>query len=222
LEAYKYSKNKQLILDTAYALFDEKGYQKTTMRDIAARSSGSLGAVTHYFRKKFDIAKVLHQAYNKNFYTQIRNIYARLDLSTIEADTVYLCTSVIVGTTVSKRLGFLYDLSQENLLTEIMLDTIFMQFARKNDYLKLHLDNQTLMMYSLFYIGMYQQLVCGIQDGTIKDVKNGIHTFNVHHLLQLGFSLKEIQSILEVALPISYDINIEVVDLFDIRLHYPK
>ncbi|MBF7097271.1 TetR/AcrR family transcriptional regulator [Alkalibacter mobilis] len=220
MKTYKFSKNKQHILDTAYALFDEKGYRKTTMRDISTKANVSLGAITHHFNKKADIAKVLSQTYNKIIYTQIRNIYSKLDLDTIEADTVYLTTSVIIGSTIKKRLDFMYDLSQENLLTDIMLDHIFMQFARKNEYLKMHLDNQTLNVYSLFYIGMYQQLICGIKEGIIKDVPEAIRIFNVHHLLQLGFSKNEIDCILDVAIPISFDIKITETDVFDIRLDY--
>ncbi|QSX09423.1 TetR/AcrR family transcriptional regulator [Alkalibacter rhizosphaerae] len=221
MKSHRYGKNKQFILDTAYSLFNEKGYKKTTMRDIAGRSGGSLGSITYYFKKKADIAKALYLEFSKNFYTQIRRIYSKLDLNTIEADTVYLCTSVLVEVSNPKLIRFMFDVSQEGLLTDIMKDTIFMQFARKNEYLKLNKDNESLMVESLFYIGMYQQLVVGIKSGLIHDVDKAIYIFNVQHLQQLGFSNTEINAILKTVLPICHAIKVEEEDIFDITLQYP-
>lgn len=221
MKSHKHSKNKQRILDTAYALFDEKGYKKTTMRDIAINSGGSLGAVTNYFRKKSDIAKVLYQDNSKDFYTQIRNIYSKLELSTIEADTVYLCTSAITNVTMPKRIRFLYEVGQEGLLTDILLETIFMQFVRKNNYLNLGMDNESLLVDTLFYIGIYHQMVVGIHSGLIKDIDKAIRIFNIRHLQQLNFSKEKIDEILEVALPISYGVEIKENDIFDVYLKYP-
>lgn len=221
MEAYKHSKNKQHILDVAYRLFDKKGYHKTTMRDIATQSGGSLGAVTHYFRKKSDIAKLLYQNFGKSFYTQIKNIYSQLPLSTLERDTIYLCTAVRCNATMGKRNRFLHEVSQEGFLTDLMFDTIFMQFVRKNEYLHLHQDNQALLVHSLFYIGMYQQMVSGIHTGMIKDVEKAVYAFNVHHLKQLNVREDDIEPILNVTLPISYAIEISDRGLFDVTLRYP-
>lgn len=220
MKSQKHSESKQLILDAAYSLFDEKGYKKTTMRDIAKKSGGSLGAVTYYFKRKSDIAKVLYQDFSKNFYLQIRDIYSKLDLSTIESDTIYLSTSVLVETTTPKLMNFVYDISLEGLLTDIMKDTIFMQFARKNQYLNLGLDNQSILIESLFYIGMFQQLVIGIKNELIHDIDKALYIFNVRHLHQLGFSKEDIDSILEIALPICFSIDVQEKDLFDVTLQY--
>jgi AcrR family transcriptional regulator len=40
------------IVDTALALFRERGFEETTMRDIAARVGVSLGAAYYYFKSK--------------------------------------------------------------------------------------------------------------------------------------------------------------------------
>jgi len=40
------------ILDTALALFRDRGFEETTMRDIAARVGVSLGAAYYYFKSK--------------------------------------------------------------------------------------------------------------------------------------------------------------------------
>jgi AcrR family transcriptional regulator len=43
---------RQQILDTALALFREKGFEETTIRDIATRAGLSLGAAYYYFESK--------------------------------------------------------------------------------------------------------------------------------------------------------------------------
>ncbi len=46
----------QLILDTAYRLFMEKGYERTSIQDIIAQLGGlSKGAIYHHFKSKEDI-----------------------------------------------------------------------------------------------------------------------------------------------------------------------
>lgn len=51
------SKNK--VLETAMALFSEKGYEETTMQDIMARSGLSKGAIYHYFDGKQEILSTM-------------------------------------------------------------------------------------------------------------------------------------------------------------------
>ena len=46
---------RQDILTTAQALFNEKGYRKTTMRDISGSLGISLGNLTYHFHKKEEI-----------------------------------------------------------------------------------------------------------------------------------------------------------------------
>lgn len=44
------------IIKSAKTLFHEKGYIKTSMRDISAHSNVKLGTLTYYFNKKQDLA----------------------------------------------------------------------------------------------------------------------------------------------------------------------
>lgn len=222
LKSNQFRKNKQEILEVASLLFDQKGYTKTTMRDIATQCESSLGGITYYFPKKFDIAKSLQQKYQKNFYTQIRKIYSKLDLSMIEADTVYLYTVTETSIKDQKRCAFLYDLYREGKLTDLVSQSIFMQFTRKVHYLNLGWSNQEISIYNFFYIGMYQQLIEAVNRGWIEDVDKAIKLFNIHHLHQLEFSPEETKAILNVALPICKDIQIHSNHLFDLQLHYPK
>jgi AcrR family transcriptional regulator len=43
---------RRIIFDTAYALFEEKGYEKLTMRDLAAQAGVGLGTIFQHFKDK--------------------------------------------------------------------------------------------------------------------------------------------------------------------------
>ena len=46
---------KENILKSALALFKKKGFEKTSMRDLAAQAGVALGATYYYFRTKEDL-----------------------------------------------------------------------------------------------------------------------------------------------------------------------
>lgn len=48
-------KTKKQILETARNLFNEKGYTKTTMRDISNAMNMTVGNLTYHFKKKHDL-----------------------------------------------------------------------------------------------------------------------------------------------------------------------
>ncbi len=55
-------KKRALIFDTALALFREKGFDETTMRDVAKRAGVSLGSAYHYFPSKSAIVVAYYDA----------------------------------------------------------------------------------------------------------------------------------------------------------------
>lgn len=57
----KSERTRQRILDAALALFAEKGFAATTMRDIAAAADVSLGLTYRYFARKEDLAVALYE-----------------------------------------------------------------------------------------------------------------------------------------------------------------
>ena len=54
------SKKKKLILDTAKALFNEKGYHNVTIRMIALKMNMSSGNLNYHFKKREDIFEALY------------------------------------------------------------------------------------------------------------------------------------------------------------------
>lgn len=61
----KSERTRQRILDAALALFAEKGFAATTMRDIAARADVSLGLTYRYFERKEELATALYLEMNR-------------------------------------------------------------------------------------------------------------------------------------------------------------
>lgn len=57
----KSQETKESILKTALALFKKKGFQKTSMRDIAAAAGVALGATYYYFRTKEELVFALYR-----------------------------------------------------------------------------------------------------------------------------------------------------------------
>ena len=72
------------LLEAAYSLFGERGYQDTTVRDIASRAKCSVGLIYRYFPTRSAFAKAL--------YTDIARSFSR----NVEA---------LDGGTLSERLG---------------------------------------------------------------------------------------------------------------------
>lgn len=58
--AAKSEQTKQLVIDTALGMFRSQGYEKTTMRAIAATAGISLGSAYYYFESKDDLVQELY------------------------------------------------------------------------------------------------------------------------------------------------------------------
>src|SRR5882672_5622375 len=65
------------ILDTALALFRERGFEETTMRDIAGRAGLSLGAAYYYFNSKEAIVGAYYDYVQAEHLARARDEFAR-------------------------------------------------------------------------------------------------------------------------------------------------
>jgi AcrR family transcriptional regulator len=68
----KGERTREHILDTALGLFVEKGYDATTMRDIAAAADCSLGLTYRYFARKEDLVLSLYQRLAQELEAEVR------------------------------------------------------------------------------------------------------------------------------------------------------
>src|SRR5262245_46633848 len=64
------------ILDTALTLFRERGFDETTIRDIAARAGLSLGAAYYYFKSKEAIVGAYYDYVQQEHLTRARAAFA--------------------------------------------------------------------------------------------------------------------------------------------------
>ena len=76
---------RRMVLETALALFREQGFEKTTIRDIAARADLSLGAAYYYFPSKeaivgayYDYVQEEHLTLARTSFEQARDLRGRL------------------------------------------------------------------------------------------------------------------------------------------------
>ena len=67
---------RQQILDTALELFRERGFEETTIRDIAARAGLSLGAAYYYFKSKEAIVGAYYDYVQREHVARTRGAYA--------------------------------------------------------------------------------------------------------------------------------------------------
>ncbi|UMZ72794.1 TetR/AcrR family transcriptional regulator [Natranaerofaba carboxydovora] len=75
---------KQEFLETALELFYEKGYEKTTIKDIIGRMGVSKGAFYHYFESKEDVIITIAKDYADKAINLIEKIAKRKDIDAIE------------------------------------------------------------------------------------------------------------------------------------------
>ena len=65
------------ILDTALALFRERGFEETTIRDIAGAAGLSLGAAYYYFKSKEAIVGAYYDYVQEEHVARARDAFAR-------------------------------------------------------------------------------------------------------------------------------------------------
>src|SRR5690349_5975040 len=65
-------RTRERILDSAVRLFAERGFERTTMRDIAAEAGCSLGLAYHYFAGKEAIVLSLYARLSSELETQVQ------------------------------------------------------------------------------------------------------------------------------------------------------
>lgn len=65
---------KQKVVDAASALFFQKGFDGTTVRDIAERASVNVSLISYYFKSKQGLLEYAVSTYYEHFFTQIRQM----------------------------------------------------------------------------------------------------------------------------------------------------
>ena len=78
---------RQVIFDTAYALLEKKGYEKMTMRDLAAQAGVGLGTIFQHFRDK---ATLLVSIFEHEFQPIVDQAFASVPQRDLKEQLLYL------------------------------------------------------------------------------------------------------------------------------------
>src|ERR1700741_5188078 len=68
----KSEETRELILDTALGLFRQKGFEKTTMREIASAAGVALGAAYYYYDSKHSLVMAFYERAQREMEPEIR------------------------------------------------------------------------------------------------------------------------------------------------------
>src|SRR5262245_18192787 len=68
---------RRLVLETALALFRERGFDETTIRDIANRAGLSLGAAYYYFKSKEALVAAYYEFVQREHQSRVREVFSR-------------------------------------------------------------------------------------------------------------------------------------------------
>jgi AcrR family transcriptional regulator len=81
------AETRRLILDAAYELFAKKGYEKTTMRALAAKAGVGLGTIFQHFPDK---SALLLAAFNEDLTNLAQEAFATLPQTNLREQAVHL------------------------------------------------------------------------------------------------------------------------------------
>lgn len=82
---------RRIILDSAYALFAEKGYEKTTMRTLAESAGVGLGTIFKHFPDK---PSLLAAAFQDDFSVVIQNAFQSLPEAGFKCQLLHITRSI--------------------------------------------------------------------------------------------------------------------------------
>mgnify|MGYP000421627821 CR=1 FL=1 len=69
----KADQRRAMLIEAAGKLFSEKGYEATTMDEIAAAANFAKGTLYHYFKNKAELLQILREGFEKDIVRRIRS-----------------------------------------------------------------------------------------------------------------------------------------------------
>ena len=81
------AQTRQIIFETAYALFEEKGFKNVTMRELAAKAGVGLGTIFQHFKDK---STLLVAVFEHDFHPLVKQTFASLPQSDLKQQLLYM------------------------------------------------------------------------------------------------------------------------------------
>lgn len=81
------AETRRIIFETAYALFEEKGYEKMTMRELAAKAGVGIGTIFQHFKDK---SSLLVSVFEHDFHPLVRKTFETLPAGNLKKQLLYM------------------------------------------------------------------------------------------------------------------------------------
>lgn len=94
---------KNQIMEAAWELFLDKGYEKTTVNDIIKKAGTSKGGFYYYFKAKEELLNFLYTIFDREYEKFYRNMDKELN-SLLQLKLLSQCVSYFIETNVSVEL----------------------------------------------------------------------------------------------------------------------
>lgn len=149
--------SKEAILSQAAKMFRERGYQNTTLEDVAVSFGVSRPAIYYYFKSKQEILTNIHRQAREKLYTTAQKIY-NMDLPTVEKFQRLIENHIYVVASEATILGIYYEEDKE-----LNADYYKEVQESRRDY-----TNRLIELYQM-----------GVKEGIFKDVNPTVAVFTV-------------------------------------------
>lgn len=216
-ETEERSKQSENILRNAFRLFKEKGYNKTTTREISEASNINKGLLHYYYKKKEDLIFDMYS----DFLNSINDFIGKEDRCKNNAFLYYALFNIVFFRTVSSRdyfIGTLNELVEYRNLTKVKIEKSTEMLYSFLKELDIDITEYQLLLAITVAVGAEAELLLSVSDGRIKMTYDKVATtINKILLTMLKVSEKDILIINKQALEIADDISIE-----EVLLHIKK
>lgn len=199
------------ILRNAYNLFKEKGYNKTTTREIAEASNINKGLLHYYFKKKEDIIFDMYS----DFLNTINDFIGKEARCNNDALLYYGVFNIMFFRTISARdyfIEILNELVEYRNLTKLKIEkSTEMLYAFLKD-LEIDITEYQLLLAITVAVGAEAELLLSVSDGRIKMTYDKVAT-TINKLLftMLKVDEKEVLMINKQAMEIADNIKVEEI-----------
>ncbi|MFV0439387.1 MAG: TetR/AcrR family transcriptional regulator [Desulfopila sp.] len=213
---------REKILQTASKLFFEKGYNSTTIRDIAGAAELSLSRLNYHFNSKALLAEEICREFLRNLNEELFESLPAME-EKIVRDTVHIRTWIRIFLSNNKAMNFYYELACADILNRAIIESDYRHFVEQATYLNIQVDLMRLRMYAHVFTASFIGLIKAKKEGDITSSKDEIIDMcNAIHLNLLGMNALQQKKIVAQAKVHAARIQYQLKDLSSIRIVYQR
>ena len=214
---------KKKIIEASSKLFYEKGYKRTTSRDIAGALDISLGSLTYHFPNKTDIARIICNEYLENYFMKIKDLFYDKFGNVIVRDEIHIRCFVKTFIQDNNYMRFYHELANENLLGELLVESDYRHLKEQNEYMNGALGEDIMLAYAYAYVAIMISMIKAKRNNDINlSLKETLDVCNRLHLSMHELDKDEIEKIVREAARCEEKVTIKMLGLTDVELMYEE